>query len=389
MSYSRRQRFGHKKKIKGKALMKVAMLLLLIVFVTYTYRTVGLITALQGKDGYFEKSLNGRENYMVTFVDKQISTTFIISMDEAGPAYYINIPNNTRVDSNNQKILLTDLYKESGKDGLISAVNNLLNETLPISGYVILEKQGLENLVDALDGLSINIKNEIVEVGSLILIEGERKLLKDSAITYFSYVDPQHPESFMERQVETLQTVFNDYFKWSRSISLLSGLTKIEGYFDTNMSIRELAWFRNMLDETSDREKYITTIPGTTETFGTEAMGFRDFWVIDSDRVVTFTNNINTNNSLFYKEDISIEVLNGNGVAGIAGRYGAMIAELGFNDVQWGNADRSDYPQTIIKYFQDYRHIAEEILAAMDVDGELQQTQEGKNITIILGKDIN
>ncbi|QNO13590.1 LCP family protein [Alkalicella caledoniensis] len=382
MNYSRSQRFGRKKRSKGKALIRISLLLVLIGFVFYTYRTVGLITALQGRDGYFEKSLDGRENYLISYIDEQVETTFIISMDKIGPGYLINIPNYTRVDSNEQKILLTELYNQTGKEGLITAINNLFNDSLPVSGYIILERQGLESLVDTVGGLSINIET-VFEVDSLVLLPGQRSLMKESAVKYFSHIDTENKESYMQRQVETLQTIFDDYFKWSRSLSLLSGLSKIDGYFDTSMSIRELAWFRNMIDEANNRETYLMTIPGNAELIGD-----RDFWIVNSNKVTSAITNIQSNTPVIFPEDISVRVLNGNGVAGIASRYSEIISALGYTNIQADNADRLNYTQTIIQYNAQYKHIAEEVLAAISVDAQLVETHSEAGITVILGQDV-
>jgi hypothetical protein len=46
--------------------------------------------------------------------------------------------------------------------------------------------------------------------------------------------------------------------------------------------------------------------------------------------------------------DICLEVLNGSGITGIAGKYTDFLRKKGFDVIYTGNADKMDYPETFV-----------------------------------------
>ena len=50
------------------------------------------------------------------------------------------------------------------------------------------------------------------------------------------------------------------------------------------------------------------------------------------------------------KEDVSIEVLNGTGIAGEAGALRDKLATLGYSDIETGNADETDHEVTSVTF---------------------------------------
>lgn len=53
------------------------------------------------------------------------------------------------------------------------------------------------------------------------------------------------------------------------------------------------------------------------------------------------------------RADLKIEVLNGSGVAGLAGKAAEYLEGLGYEDIKTGNADNYDYEQTEIAIKED------------------------------------
>jgi len=92
----------------------------------------------------------------------------------------------------------------------------------------------------------------------------------------------------------------------------------------------------------------------------------------------------------FKREEISIEVLNGSGTAGLAGETAQKFEELGYEDVGTGNADSAETTQLFIsdEHTPDDLKILiediEEILSIKKVSGvkEIDTT-----VQIILGAD--
>lgn len=382
MNYrSRSQRFTKKKKLNLKGLLQVTLLLALIGFILFTYRTVNLVTVLGGKEGYFQSNIHGRENYLIAYEKEGLETAFIISVDKEH-VYFIDIPINTRVDSHGQRIMLNELYDSLGVEGLTNGVEYIFSRNIKLDNYIIIKDEGLGRLVGKMKGLEINLEDNL-NLGSTIIIEGKRTFDSSGTSLLFTFIDENDRSSYIQRQVMGLQSVFNQYFKWSRSLTLASGLSSMDDYFYTNMTVRELAWFRNMLDDVDYGESFVVTVPGRTETIVD-----RDFWIIDTERAANILQNITQNQPVILKEDVYVEVLNGNGVGGVAGRYSKTIENLGFINVTPDNADHQNYEQTIIRYPKRYQNFAEEIAEALGVVVDFVESNENK-ITVVIGKDLN
>ncbi len=89
--------------------------------------------------------------------------------------------------------------------------------------------------------------------------------------------------------------------------------------------------------------------------------------------------------------DIKVEVLNGNGVDGIAATTTDFLREHGFDVVKTDDADRTDYAYTLIKDRAGNLYSARRLAEVLDVD-TLSVIQEiNKSLildaTVILGQD--
>lgn len=382
MSYRSRSRKNTKKiKYNFKGLLRISLLFILIAFILLTYRTVSLVSVLGGRDGYFHKNLSGRENYLIVYEREGLETLFIISVDK-NQAYFIDIPVNSRVDSHGQRIMLKELFESAEIEGLISAVDYIFSRNISLDNYIIIRDEGLNRLIDKMRGIQIYIP-EPLDFGSIIYMPGRRNFTSKDFSNFFSHVEENNRTSYIPRQINGLQSAFNQYLRWNRSIILASGLTSMEDYFSTNMTLRELAWFRNMLDELDLSSGHFITVPGRTETIID-----RDFWIIDTERASRVLQKIEDNEPVVSKEDITINVLNGNGIRGIAGRFSNIIMELGFTNVTANNADHSNYEKTIIRYPQKYLSFAQELATILSDTVQFEEIDDD-TITIILGRDIN
>jgi len=89
--------------------------------------------------------------------------------------------------------------------------------------------------------------------------------------------------------------------------------------------------------------------------------------------------------------DICIEVLNGSGITGMAGKYTEYLRQNGFDVIYTGNADKMDYPETFIFANDTAETVLHPLLLSLDFTKnriEYNQTMDSHiNFRIILGKD--
>ena len=84
----------------------------------------------------------------------------------------------------------------------------------------------------------------------------------------------------------------------------------------------------------------------------------------------------------------SIEVLNGNGVAGIAGRWSDWLAARGVEVSEVGDADRDDYETTLVVATPATVARAEELIDLLGFgEVSLATLDEGLDLILILGRD--
>lgn len=392
MTYrSRNQRFGKKKRTKFKGFLKLTLLITLVVFIIFIYRTANLITVLQGKEGYFQRKAGNLETYLIAYTTtnretnkESLQTIFILSVDKEGAAYFLDIPSNTRVDSNMEKVLLSELYSEKGVQGLLGAIETLLNGNLSINNYLIIKEDGLLTLVDKLKGVTIADLPKTYTLGNITYYAGYNRNFDRTRVQhFFGFIEENNRGSYTERQIIVLQSLFEQYLKFGKALSLVSGISSLDDIFITDMTIRDLAWFRNMLDDVITRESYTTTIPGKTE------MLLDKVWIVNTESLNSVINNIKFGQPIVDKTSINLEILNGNGKSGIAAKYGRIIETLGYTNISTGNADNYNYPKTVIRYPQGYRFLAEEIVLKLNVEGNLIEDEINNKIIVIIGKDLD
>jgi hypothetical protein len=83
-----------------------------------------------------------------------------------------------------------------------------------------------------------------------------------------------------------------------------------------------------------------------------------------------------------------VDVLNGNGRSGVASDAAGLLRSSGFRVEEIANAERFDYPRTVVVDRTGNRRRAEEIARALGgVDLILQRQDGGHEIQVVVGHD--
>ena len=90
------------------------------------------------------------------------------------------------------------------------------------------------------------------------------------------------------------------------------------------------------------------------------------------------------------KETISIEVLNGTGIAGEAGKVKTLLSGLGYKEIEAGNAEAYDYEATEVSFASDFPEAyKEEIIDKLKTTFKSVKTTTGStgkfNVVIVTG----
>lgn len=91
--------------------------------------------------------------------------------------------------------------------------------------------------------------------------------------------------------------------------------------------------------------------------------------------------------------DIWIEILNGNGVSGVAAQYTEFLREKGFDVQRTDNAPNFQYQNTLVIDRSDNHAKALAVAQALEIDTSQVRTEVDESlqldVTVILGKDYN
>lgn len=90
-------------------------------------------------------------------------------------------------------------------------------------------------------------------------------------------------------------------------------------------------------------------------------------------------------------EDVSINILNGTNVAGLARRWQDYFTKAGFDKITIGNAQKKNYVGVIIKYKTNFSDILDTVQKVISINGGKVASSEvednlGYDIIIILGR---
>ncbi|MGO2267579.1 MAG: LCP family glycopolymer transferase [Vagococcus salmoninarum] len=188
---------------------------------------LGLDTGDLGRDE------QGRSDTMlVATVNPKSNKTTLVSLSRDT---YTEIIGQGTVDK------LNHAYAFGGAEMAIASVENLLQ--IPIDHYVTINMKGLKELVDAVDGVSVENTLEFSQDGfdfplGTLQLDGEAALA-------FSRMRDQDPKGDYGRQ-DRQRKIINSIVKKSISLSTLTGYTDILKAIENNMKT-DLSW-DNMLD---------------------------------------------------------------------------------------------------------------------------------------------
>ncbi len=89
--------------------------------------------------------------------------------------------------------------------------------------------------------------------------------------------------------------------------------------------------------------------------------------------------------------DVWVEILNGNGVSGIASKFTEYLRDAGFDVQRTDNADRFNYEHTMVLDRSKNPEKAKAVAKALNIDPKYVQSEPNPtlhlDVTVILGKD--
>lgn len=313
-------------------------------------------------------------------------TILVVSLDKKNKDVKIlSIPRDTRVRLGGygiQKINAATAF--GGADLAVKTVKNFLG--VPIHNYVVVKLSSFKNIVDALGGVDIDIKERMKysdPAGGIYidLYPGQQTLDGDKAeqfVRYRGYADADIGR--VKAQQQFVEALIKKALKPATLLKLPKIIDIIQENVETDIQPLEMASLANFARQVKHEDIKMYIVPGEGK------------YISGTSYFIPFQNQLDEMiDEIFFDDgNIKVAVLNGNGAKGVASKVASKLESQGFKVVTVANADNFDYETTTIIYPKDKKSEAEEIAKVL-TQARLEEEADDSIVlpTIIVGKDAN
>lgn len=282
-----------------------------------------------------------------------------------------------------------DALVSGGPPLMVVSTENLLG--IEIDSYLDLSDRDARVLFEATGPISVDVPSEVkVSVGNdrarLILDEGLQRLGASFLVDllYTRGLDSDDVE-LGSRHIAFWDALFESFADEPENLSAAvrsAGGSLVESDVDPGDHARLLETIAS-LDRTA---RTITTLPVQQVS-----VGGSELYSVDVAEVHALVSDLGLGSGV-PRNEVRVQVLNGNGVPGIGQEVAEVLIGAGFRVVLTGNARRLNYEDTLIITYDDSEQgqaLAERVRKLVGV-GEVQISEQSQGIvdlTIVIGKD--
>ena len=272
----RQRRRGKRSMKRVKWILAVMLVLVMACF--------GVKAALHHEDGSAEStSIFGEQaeqdkitHVLILGVDRRegdvgrSDTMMVAAFDQnKGKAALLSVPRDTRVQiEKNDYEKINHAYAYGGHKLSQSAVEKLLGTN--IDHYIIIDTKAFERIIDALDGVDINVEKRMYyedpwdDDGGLVidLYPGEQHMDGKKAIQYVRYRDGEGDIGRIGRQQKFMKAVLAKVISPSVLPRLPKLVEEIKSAIQTDMSLTELLEFTSKVKSIHENGLSAQMVPG-------------------------------------------------------------------------------------------------------------------------------
>ncbi len=298
----------------------------------------------------------------------------------------LSIPRDTRVEIPGRGMdKINHAYAFGGEKLISKTVSSFLD--VPLHFYAVVDFKGFVSLIDGLGGIEIDIEKEMHYVDkaggvNINLYPGKQILNGEKALEYIRFRHDRLGDlGRIKRQQKLAMALINKMMKFDSITKIPQLLEGIKGYIETNIKVQDVIAMANLFKGVNQEKYKLETVHGNPVYI--EGVSYLKPDVEEVQQRVK---------SLIYGKNsgVKVEVLNGNGMAGVAHKIAKELELQGFEVVNIANADNFDYQKTRIIVYSKKVNLDNEFKRLFN-DFEIvkrYQTQDGPDLVIILGKDM-
>lgn len=348
---------------------------------------------------YPQPKKNERVNVLLLGVDagdptdnkapKRSDTMVLASFDPVDKKLdLISIPRDTRVSiegRGNDKIAHAHAY--GGPELAMDTVSNLFG--VDIHYYVRIDYEGFKKVVDSLGGVRVYVPMDMEYHDPyddpplhISLKKGWQNLNGEKAIQFVRYRKGYQNGDIgrVEAQQAFMNAVMDKVLSAGTIVRLPLLAKPLASHLSTNMSFDEMSNYAFRAAGIKKENIKMHRLIGEAKYIDGIS-----YFIYDKQEIKEMIA------SIFDELDntIKVEVLNGSGVNGLAGRVASMLEKQGFEVIEIGNADGMEYSSTHVYDRKGKGENARKVAKVINVNGYKVDINEKNDadVTVILGKD--
>ena len=257
----------------------------------------------------------------------------------------------------------------------------------------------IRNTVDLLGGLELFIPNSVdTKSGNrkILLPSGSVVLDGDKAVDFMLYQDSHESEiDIIGRKQKLLQSLLKKIADRGGYITKPQVFAFFKKYHTTNISERSMITLIEELKNVDFDRIIFQRVLGTTRTVDGKKLLFSHYnGELLKEKVKQTLETLASKESMDNDSStVTVEILNGTKVRGLAGRTREIYQSFGFDVISVGNADNDEYLNTVIldrKGKPELAKKAAEVIRCKRIYTKLDPNIDDTiDVTIILGKDFD
>lgn len=305
---------------------------------------------------------------------------------------FLSIPRDTRVRIPNRGwTKINHAYAYGGISLLKETLEDFLS--LPIDHYISIDYRGFVKLIDMIGGVDLYVEKDMKYsdkwAGFYInLKKGYQRLDGSKALQYVRYRnDPEGDIGRVKRHKKFLEAVINRLKEGDIVGKLPSLALEAVRFVKTDLTPEQIMYLISFFRGFDFSEIKWDIVPGQP--------GYIDgvsYWLPNLDKLDLVKKRIvyGEKIELYTEKEITIEILNGNGVFGAANKVSRVLGDYGYKVLKTGNADRLDYSITkVLDNTGENLEIAKRIVEILGYGVPSSERRDSEAmITIILGRDM-
>lgn len=309
-------------------------------------------------------------------------------------AYLLSIPRDTRVKiPGHGRTKINAAYQYGGAPLMAKTIKEFTG--LEINHYAVIDFQGFEEVIDTLGGIDIDVEKRLLDRRHKIDIRpGYQHMDGEEALKYVRIRYSDDDFRRIGRQQKFLRAVIEKVMRVSSIIRIpqLADIASRNITTDNGLTITRMIAYGQMFKSIGRENLHTVTIPGAPQTIGGVSFVIADepkmMWMVDrikSDMPLELTEEEKEN------KNISIDVQNGSGKAGIARKMADKLGSLNFKIREVGNADSFTYYETQILASEEKADIAKKVQAQLGFGHvAVDESASGQvDVRVIVGRDFS